>query len=132
MASTSGSSTAVASNPTTEREQAEARAAVLASLQSAGSAYDSQLQYRAADLHKNSAAIAQQEKELQKQVAAMAKETAKWEKEYQKADRSIREIGHVQNWAEMLEKDLMVLEETMRLVDGQEQMESASGGSTWR
>jgi hypothetical protein len=44
----------------------------------------------------------------------------------------MREFGDVQNWAEMLERDFMVLEETMRLVEREAEVERESGGSTWR
>ncbi|EME48615.1 hypothetical protein DOTSEDRAFT_67600 [Dothistroma septosporum NZE10] len=130
MASSTSSSTAIASE--SERAQTEARAAVMASLQSAGSNHNGQFQRRAADLHANAAAIARQEIEVTKQAAALAKESAKWQKELDKATRSVNEIGDVQNWAEMMERDLLVLEETLRLAEGGEGIESASGGSAWR
>lgn len=133
MTSTSGSSTAVASSSATNnREQEEARAAVLASLQSAGSAYDSQLQRRAADLHANSAAIEKQERELKKQTESLAKETEVWRKEADKATMSLKQFGDLQNWTEMMERDLLVVEETLRLVEGGQAVDSASGGSTWK
>ena len=130
MASTATSSTAVGSD--SSRAQAEARAAVLASLESAGSNYDAQYQRRAHDLHANASAIQKQEAEVKKQASALAKETAKWQKEVDKATRGVNEIGDVQNWAEMMERDLLVLEETLRLAEGEDQMQSASGGSSWR
>lgn len=130
MSSTATSSTAVASD--SSRAQAEARAAVVASLESAGSNYDVHLQRRAADLHANATAIAKQEAEVKKQTTALAKESAKWQKEVDKATRGVNEIGDVQNWAEMMERDLLVLEETLRLAEGREPVESASGGSAWR
>lgn len=128
--STEASSTAVGSD--NSRAQTEARAAVLASLESAGSSYDSQYQRRATDIHSNAAAIAKQEREVKKQTAALAKESATWQKELDKATKGLNEFGDMQNWAEMMERDFLVLEETMRLVDGQETVESASGGSNWR
>lgn len=131
MASTATSSTAVGSTDSS-RAQAEARSAVIASLESAGSNYDNQFQRRAADLHSNAAAIAKQEAEVKKHASALAKETAKWQKEVDKATRGVNEIGDVQNWAEMMERDLLVLEETLRLAEGGEMTESASGGSSWR
>ncbi|KXL48882.1 hypothetical protein M433DRAFT_152112 [Acidomyces richmondensis BFW] len=130
MASTATSSTAVGSE--SSRAQAEARAAVLASLQSAGSNYDSKLQRRVADLHENVAAIALQESEVKKRTAALAKESMKWQKELDKTTRGLNEFGDMQNWAEMIERDFMVLEETLRLVEGGAAVESASGGSQWR
>ena len=124
------SSTAVASD--SSRAQEEARAAVLASLESAGSNYDSQFQRRAADLHANSAAISKQEAEVKKQTAALAKESATWQKELDKTMKGMKDFGDLQNFAEMMERDFLVLEETLRLAEGGEQVESASGGSQWR
>jgi multidrug resistance efflux pump len=128
--SSASSSTAVASN--SSRAQAEARAAVIASLESAGSNYDNRMQRRAADLHANSAAISKQEAQVQKNTAALAKESAKWQKELDKTTKGLKEFGDLQNFAEMMERDFLVLEETLRLVEGGQQMESASGGSQWR
>ncbi|GIZ40798.1 hypothetical protein CKM354_000412200 [Cercospora kikuchii] len=131
MASSStASSTAVASD--SSRAQEEARAAVVASLESAGSHYDSQFQRRAADIHANATAIAKQEAELKKQTAALAKESAKWQKDLDKTTKGLNEFGDLQNWAEMMERDFLVLEETLRLVEGEAEQESASGGSTWK
>lgn len=103
----------------TAQQQREARAAVLASLSSIGTSIDADLRTRTADLHANSAAIAKQEKELAKQTAALRKETDKWQKLGDTSTKKLNEIGDVQNWAEMLERDLLVLEETVRLVDEQ-------------
>ncbi|KAJ4983786.1 hypothetical protein SVAN01_10706 [Stagonosporopsis vannaccii] len=105
-------------NPSTSaQQQREARAAVLASLSSIGTSVDADLRTRTADLHANSAAIARQEKELAKQTAALRKESDKWQKLGDTSTKKLNEIGDVQNWAEMLERDLLVLEETARLVD---------------
>lgn len=115
-----------------EKRHAEALAAVQASLSAVGSSTDAELRVRAQDLHANSAAISKQEKELAKQTAALAKESAKWQKSADEATRKLNEIGDVQNWAEMLERDLLVVEETLRLVEGQEREESASGAGEIR
>ena len=128
--STATSSTAVASD--SSRAQAEARAAVTASLESAGSNYDTRMQRRATDLHTNTAAIAKQEAQVKKNAASMAKENANLQRELDKTMKSLRPFGDLQNFAETMERDLMVLEETMRLVDGGQEMESGSGGSQWR
>lgn len=111
----------------TARRTAEARAAVTASLASVGSSVDNEMRMRAADLHKNSEAIAKQEKELAKQTAALAKESAQWQKLADTSTKKLNEIGDIQNWAEMLERDLLVLEETLRLVDGKAAPDTASG-----
>jgi len=130
MASIDTSSTAVETS--NSRAQAEARAAVLASLQSAGSSYDVHFQRRARDIHENSAAIAQQEAGVQAQTKALSAASFKFDKEVAKATKSLKDIGDVQNWAEMLERDMLVLEETLRLAEGRPEVESASDGSQWR
>ncbi|KAK0356047.1 hypothetical protein LTR91_007527 [Friedmanniomyces endolithicus] len=130
MASTATSSTAVSGD--SSRAQAEARAAVQASLESDGSAYDAKYQRRATDLHANARAISKQEDQLKKNAAALAKESDKWQKELDKATKGLNEFGDLQNWAEMMERDFLVLEETLRLVEGTDAVESASGGSRRR
>ncbi|RYC60149.1 hypothetical protein CHU98_g6063, partial [Xylaria longipes] len=47
---------------------------------------------------------------------ALRKENDKLAKVAKDAGRKIKELGNVQNWAEVLERDFLVLEETMRLV----------------
>jgi hypothetical protein len=105
---------------------------VLASLNSAGQTYSSALQSRATDLHNNAAVIDKQQAQLGKESKGLARESAKLESEVDKALKGMRDFGDVQNWAEMLERDFMVLEETMRLVEGGEEVERESGGSTWK
>jgi len=114
-----------------ERRTAEARDAVTASLSSVGSTYDSDLQRRAADLHTNSKAIEKQEKELIKQTAALGKQTAQWEKLVDTSTKELKKIGDVQNWAEVMERELLVIEETLRLAEGRAVTENASGTPGW-
>ncbi|KAK5112109.1 hypothetical protein LTR62_004451 [Meristemomyces frigidus] len=114
------------------RAQTEARAAVTASLDSAGSRYDTLYQQRASDLHSNAKAIEKQEINTKKNSTALAKESAKWQKEVDKATKSLNEFGDLQNWAETMERDFLVLEETLRLVENAPEVESASGVSQWR
>lgn len=113
------------------RRTAEARAAVTASLASVGASVDNEMRTRTSDLHANSAAISKQEAELAKQTAALAKESAQWEKLLNGGTKKLNEVGDIQNWAEMIERDLLVLEETMRLVDGKKSEETASGTGGW-
>ncbi|KAF2017008.1 hypothetical protein BU24DRAFT_420036 [Aaosphaeria arxii CBS 175.79] len=109
------------------RRTAEARAAVTASLAAVGGSVDTDMRTRAADLHSNSEAIAKQEKELAKQTAALAKESAKWQKMADTSTKKLNEIGDIQNWAELIERDLLVLEETLRVVKGKDAPSNASG-----
>ncbi|OAK93660.1 hypothetical protein IQ06DRAFT_298981 [Phaeosphaeriaceae sp. SRC1lsM3a] len=125
MSSSASSSTDAA------RRTAEARAAVTASLASVGASVDNDLRTRTADLHANADAISKQEKELAKQTAALAQESAKWQKLLDGGTKKLNEVGDIQNWAEMIERDLLVLEETVRLVDGKKAEETASGTGGW-
>ena len=113
------------------RRTAEARAAVTASLIAVGSSLDAEMRTRAADLHANAEAITKQEKELAKQTAALAKQSRQWQKLADSSTKKLNEIGDIQNWAEMLERDLLVLEETVRLVEGKSEPELASGTGGW-
>ncbi|KAI4172405.1 MAG: hypothetical protein LQ346_008603 [Caloplaca aetnensis] len=102
----------------TPQQTAEARAAFTASLLSTGtSTVQSDLQNRAADLHANSAAIDKQEQALLRETKNLGKESDKWQKVVDDGARGVKETGDVQNWAEMLERDLCVLEDTMAMVD---------------
>ncbi|KAI4120726.1 MAG: hypothetical protein LQ338_006810 [Usnochroma carphineum] len=116
------SATALPIQPTppspTPQQTAEARAAFTASLLSAGtSTVESDLKTRAADLHANTAAIDKQEQALLKETKNLGKESDKWQKVVDDGARGVKETGDVQNWAEMLERDLCVLEDTMAMVE---------------
>lgn len=102
------------------QQTAEARAAFLASLNSTGSSVSAALQTRAQDIHSNAAAISDQEEQIRHKTNALEKESKKYEKVSEDGAKKLKELGDVQNWAEMLEKDLLVLEETMRIADEEE------------
>ncbi|KAF2659376.1 hypothetical protein K491DRAFT_689247 [Lophiostoma macrostomum CBS 122681] len=119
----------MSSDTEASRRTAEARAAVTASLASVGGSVDTEIRTRAADLHMNSEAIKKQEKDLAKQTAALAKQSAQWQKLADTSTKKLNEIGDIQNWAEMIERDLLVLEETLRLAEGKDAPDSASGTS---
>lgn len=99
----------------TSQNVTEARAAVVASL---GNMVDRKLQTRAATLHANAAALGKQERDVQAAAAALRREANLLEKEADGAARKLKEIGSVQNWAEVMEKEFLVLEETVRLANG--------------
>ncbi|MCJ1384599.1 hypothetical protein MMC17_007717 [Xylographa soralifera] len=112
--------------PSPTQRTTEARAAFLASLTSVGSQGDAALQARAQDIHSSAAALARQDGDVAKQTAALAQHTAAYQQLADDSRGTLKEIGDVQNWAEMIERDLLVLEETMRVVD--EEAERGEGG----
>lgn len=99
----------------TQRHVAEARAAVVASM---GNMLDRELQTRATMLHDNAAALAKQERDVQRATEGLRREREKLAKEADAAARKVKELGNVQNWAEVLERGFLVLEETVRLANG--------------
>lgn len=114
---------------------AEARAALVATM---SNMLDSELQSRASLLHANSVVLSRQERDVAKATDGLRKENDKLAKVVKDAGRKIKELGNVQNWAEVLERDFLVLEETMRLVrrrgddsDDGESSCSECSGSYW-
>ncbi|GJD04176.1 hypothetical protein ColKHC_13001 [Colletotrichum higginsianum] len=96
-----------------ERNISEARAAVVASI---GNMLDGELQTRARMLHSNAAALDKQERDVVRATDALRKENDKLARFAGDAARRVKELGNVQNWAEVLERDFLVLEETLRLL----------------
>ncbi|KAI9820742.1 MAG: hypothetical protein M1827_005112 [Pycnora praestabilis] len=99
------------------RRTNEARSALTASLSSVGSSLDSEIRGRALNLHSNSAAISKQEADLAKQTAALSKQSVQWQKMADNSRDKLKEIGDIQNWAELIERDLLVVEETLRIAE---------------
>ncbi|KAJ4860487.1 GCN5-like protein 1 (GCN5L1) domain-containing protein [Trichoderma breve] len=111
----------------TQRHVSEARAAVVASI---GNMLDSELQSRAGILHSNAAALEKQERDVLRATDGLRKETQKLKAEADKAARKVKELGNVQNWAEVLERGFLVLEETVRLANGGEDSDEAGSQCT--
>jgi hypothetical protein len=100
-----------------------------------GASLDHTLKSRAQTLHANSAQLTKQEKDVIKATEGLRKETDKLKKVAEEGQKKVKELGNVQNWAEMLERDFLLLEETLRLVrNGNRPREGGSGdyeGSDW-
>lgn len=79
---------------------------------------DTELESRATVLHENAAALDKQERDVLAATAGLRREREKLAKEADGAARKIKELGNVQNWAEVLERQFLVLEETVRLANG--------------
>jgi hypothetical protein len=59
--------------------------------------------------------VEKQISELQASTKALSKESDKLQKEANQAGRKLKELGNVQNWAEVMEREFLILEETVRL-----------------
>lgn len=111
---------------TPDQRQKEALAAFTATLHSVGTNLEAPLRERATIINSNALSLERQEAELAGHGAALAKQNEGWEKVADETRAGLKEIGDVQNWAEMIERDLLVLESMMDEVEGVD--DSASEG----
>lgn len=86
-----------------------------------GSHMDSTLKSRAQNLHANNTVLDKQISELQTSTKALSKETDKLKKIADDAARKLKDVGNVQNWAEVMEREFLILEETVRLADASDE-----------
>ncbi|KAI4159732.1 MAG: hypothetical protein LQ342_006347 [Letrouitia transgressa] len=114
----SPSSTSTSTPAPNPQQTEEARTAFTASLLSTGtSTVQHDLQTRASDLHSNSLAVSRQEHDVAGATKDLAHEGDRWQKVLENGAKGVKETGDVQNWAEMLERDLCVLEEVVDIVE---------------
>ena len=106
----------------TEQQTTEARHAFLTALSSTAQSSLAPLQSRASDIHGASQHIDSQQQSLETTIDKVAKEEKQFEKVAEDAGAKLKELGDVQNWAEMLERDLLVLEDMVETVEGEEEM----------
>ncbi|KAG5663701.1 hypothetical protein KAF25_006286 [Fusarium avenaceum] len=109
-----------------QRHVAEARRAVVATLENM---MDSELQWRASTLHSNAAVLSKQAQDVQRATDGLRRENVKLAREADAAARRLKELGNVQNWAEVLERDFLVLEETVRLANSDRSCSCSECGS---
>ncbi|KAF4449158.1 hypothetical protein F53441_7554 [Fusarium austroafricanum] len=110
----------------TQRHVAEARRAVVATLENM---MDSELQWRASTLHSNATVLSKQAQDVQRATDGLRRENVKLAREADAAARKLKELGNVQNWAEVLERDFLVLEETVRLANSDRSCSCSDCGS---
>lgn len=98
-----------------------------------GTSLSASLQSRAQNLHANSKQLEKQQKDVVKAAEGLRKENEKLKKVVDEGSRKVKELGNVQNWAEMLERDFLVLQETVRLANGEEDSDwsGSYSGSEW-
>jgi chromosome segregation ATPase len=103
--------------PSQAQRTAEAHAAFTGALKSVGSNLDADLRARAANLHENATALSKQEADLKRATNDLARQNDQWQKVADQAREGLKEIGDIQNWAELIERDLLIVEETIKLAD---------------
>lgn len=109
--STTITSPPLAAQPTDPHRTSLARTAFTTHLSALASSHLTPLQNRSSDITTNARSLAKQENTLStKATPALIKEGDKLEKMGEKERGRLKELGDVQNWAEVLERDLVVLE----------------------
>lgn len=110
-----------------DQRQKEALAAFTATLHSVGTNLEAPLRERATIINSNALSLERQEAELAGQSAKLAKQNEGWERMADETRAELKEIGDVQNWAEVIERDLLVLESMMDEVEGVGSEDSSLG-----
>jgi len=85
-----------------------------------GTQFDGDLRDRITTIHQNAQNLEAQTRTLKNRTAALNKTTRQWSRVVESATSRLKEIGDVQNWVEMIEHDLSVIEETMVIVYDEE------------
>ncbi|EPS33701.1 hypothetical protein PDE_08663 [Penicillium oxalicum 114-2] len=122
--------------PPEDHQKQEALAAFTATLRSVGTNLEAPLRDRAATIAANETALQRQEAELAAHTAHLARQNAQWTGWAEETREGLKEIGDVQNWAEMIERDLLILEDMMGQVEmgaedeGGEEEEEREGGES--
>jgi GCN5-like protein 1 (GCN5L1) len=107
---------------TTNRQNLES------SLNRVGSSLDADMRDRMTTIHSNNTQLAAQQVLVAKETAKLAKQNAQWQKMADKSAGQLKEIGDIQNWAEMIENDFLIVEETLRLAEGGHGADAGEGG----
>ncbi|KAJ5776601.1 uncharacterized protein N7511_001612 [Penicillium nucicola] len=105
-------------SPTTDQHQKEALAAFTATLHSVGTNLEAPLRDRASNIQSNAVALDRQQAELAENTQRLARQNAQWLGFADETRDGLKEIGDVQNWAELIERDLLALEDMMDSVEG--------------
>jgi chromosome segregation ATPase len=98
---------------TDDQRQKEALAAFTATLHSVGTNLEAPLRDRASNIQSNAVALERQEAELAENTQRLARQNQQWVGLADETREGLKEIGDVQNWAEMIERDLLALEDMM-------------------
>ncbi|OOF99463.1 hypothetical protein ASPCADRAFT_1144 [Aspergillus carbonarius ITEM 5010] len=96
----------------------EAISAFTATLHNTASSYTTPLVDRAHTLTTNASILDKQHLEVEKATAALARQNDALAKVADEARLGLKEIGDVQNWAEVIERELLILEDLVGGVEG--------------
>jgi len=97
------------------------------SLNRVGSSLDADMRDRMTTIHSNNTQLAAQQALVAKETAKLAKQNVQWQKMADKSAGQLKEIGDIQNWAEMIENDFLIVEETLRLAEGGQSNDAGQG-----
>jgi hypothetical protein len=127
--STPNTNTNTNTNPPSQPPETtkEAHHAFTTSLKTISSNHDAALQERAHTLQSNAGALDAQEASLRQTTADLAAQNEGIAGLVGEAGAGLKEIGDVQNWAEVMERELLVLEETIGGVEKGDGVGEAEG-----
>ncbi|KAJ5316643.1 GCN5-like 1 [Penicillium antarcticum] len=98
----------------------KALAAFTATLHSVGTNLEVPLRDRASNIQSNALALDRQQVELAENTTRLARQNTQWLGFADETRDGLKEIGDVQNWAELIERDLLALEDMMDSVEGRD------------
>lgn len=104
----------------------EARQSLTHEIRNLGTAVDMELRDRIVTIHGNAVALDNQSKALGNKTNQLVKTTKQWSGMADGARGKLKEIGDIQNWAEVIEHDLLLIEETLRIVHEEEDYQPSS------
>ena len=104
--------------PTSQAQRtAEAKAAFTASLKSVGASLDADLQARAKIIHENARELQKQEERAERDLKQLRNQNDEMQKDVDKTKSSLAQYDDLEEIEAQLERDLMTIEETLRIVE---------------
>jgi GCN5-like protein 1 (GCN5L1) len=76
---------------------------------------ESPLKAKMAEIHENKRRISRQTEKLEEKTFVVSKITREYKNLFKATDNRIKEVGDVQNWAELVDQDIRVLERVVQL-----------------
>ncbi|BFZ59158.1 ATP-binding mismatch repair protein [Saitoella coloradoensis] len=95
-----------------------ARKQLVNDIDAASNAIATAVRYRISTIHTNSTSIASQTQTLSTHSARLTKSVKQWQDLADGARGQLKEVGDLENWAEVLEREVKILEEAVGMVRG--------------